>query len=197
LLANLKLNQQADLFLPADDSYITLAQHNNLLGLALPVAQMRPVLAVKKGNPQRVRSLDDLLAKDLRISMTDPDAAATGKLVRDAIVAVGKWDEFKSRVTVFKASVTEVAADLQVGAVDVGIVWDAMLTQLTDLEAVPLPELARSTARVVIAVTAASKQPHAAADFARYVAAADKGQPRFQAAGFASPAIAAPAEAAR
>ena len=49
------------------------------------------------------------------ISMTDPAAAATGKLVQAALEKAGKWDAFKARVTVFKGTVSEVAADLQVG----------------------------------------------------------------------------------
>src|SRR5690242_14358752 len=49
LLANLKLGQKADLFLPADQSYIDLANRNGLLGEVLSVAQMRPIIAVKRG----------------------------------------------------------------------------------------------------------------------------------------------------
>src|SRR5439155_5872495 len=135
-----------------------------------------PILAVKKGNPLEIRSLDDLLTKNARISMTDPSAAATGKLVEEALQRAGKWDQFKARVTVFKGTVSEVAADLQVGAADAGIIWDAMLKQLTDLEAVPLPELADVAARVVGGVVARSQRPEAAAALAEYIQAKDKGQ---------------------
>src|SRR3954452_10382729 len=81
LLANLKLSQDADLFLPADDSYIAAAQQDHLLAQTIPVARIRPVLVAKKQTLTKVKTLDELLAKNLRISMTDPDAAATGKLV--------------------------------------------------------------------------------------------------------------------
>src|SRR5689334_5886990 len=100
LLANLELSEAAELFLPADDSYIAAAEQDHLLAETLPVARIRPVLVAKKGSLTDVRTLDELLAKNLRISMTDPDAAATGKLVRGALQRAGKWEEFKSRVTV-------------------------------------------------------------------------------------------------
>src|SRR5437773_12312692 len=72
LLANLRLNRDSDLFLPADHSYIDLAKRDGLVTETFPIAQMRPILAVKKGNPLHIHSLDDLLTKNVRISMTDP-----------------------------------------------------------------------------------------------------------------------------
>src|SRR5437773_7326188 len=51
LLGNLRLNHDADLFLPADDSYIELAKKDGLIADTFPIAQMRPILADKKSNP--------------------------------------------------------------------------------------------------------------------------------------------------
>ena len=185
LLSNLRLNQDADLFLPADDSYIEIAKADGLVSETFPIAQMRPILAVKKSNPLGLHSLDDLLTKKVRISMTDPAAAATGKLVQGALEKAGKWDAFKARVTVFKGTVSEVAADLQVRAADAGIVWDAMLKQLPDCEEAPLPELAGVTARVVAGITTTTtKHRLSARAFAEYLATPDKGQQYFMDAGF-------------
>jgi molybdate transport system substrate-binding protein len=184
LLANLHIHHDTDLFLPADDSYIEVAKTDSLVTETFPIAQMRPILAVKKSNPLGIHSFDDLLTKNVRISMTDPSAAATGKLVQIALEKTDQWNAFKPRVTVFKATVTEVAADLQVGAVDAGIIWDAMLKQLSDLEEVPLPELSGVAARVVAGIVANSKNQHSARDFATFLAAPDKGQRYFLNAGF-------------
>ena len=49
------------LYLAADESYIRLARQQGLLAEAIPLARMRPVVAVAKGNPKNVRTLDDLL----------------------------------------------------------------------------------------------------------------------------------------
>ena len=183
LLANLKLTGEADLFLPADDSYIELARRDNLVGQTTPLARMRPVLVVKKGDPLGIKSLSDLLSGTARISMTDPEAAATGKLVREALTKAGQWDAFQSRVTVFKPSVTDVANDLKLGAVDAGVIWDAMLTQYPDLIEVPLPELAGVEARVVVGGRRKSSQPAAAAKLAGYLAS-EKARRHWQAGGF-------------
>src|SRR5262249_50077510 len=66
LLAAIEVSRRGDLYLPADDSYIDTARDKGLLAEVLPLARMRPVLAVRQGNPKRVRSLDDLLKRDLR-----------------------------------------------------------------------------------------------------------------------------------
>ena len=88
----------------------------------------------------------------------------------------------------------EVAADLQVGAADAGIVWDAMLGQLPDCKAVSLPELAEVTARVAVGVVRPTKKhAPAAVKLAEFLAAPDKGQRFFLEAGFAPPAAAEPA----
>src|SRR5205823_5930492 len=79
LLTNLKITGQGDVFLPADESYIELASRDALIKHPIPVASMRPIVAVLKGNPKNIRSLDDLVTGQVRISMTEPDAAATGK----------------------------------------------------------------------------------------------------------------------
>jgi molybdate transport system substrate-binding protein len=184
LLSNLKITGQGDIFLPADDSYIDLALRDGLVKQTLPVARMRPIVAVQRGNPQQIRSLDDLLSGRVRISMTEPDAAATGKLVRDALTKINRWDAFRERVAVFKPTVNDVANDLKLGAVGAGFIWDAMLVSYPDLEEVPLPELAGSEARVVVAIAAASRQPAAALEFVNYLAAPGKGQLHFQQNGF-------------
>src|SRR5215831_9819985 len=57
LLAALAVNDRADLYIPADDHYVHTARDRNLVDEVLPLARMKPVLAVRQGNPQRVRSL--------------------------------------------------------------------------------------------------------------------------------------------
>ena len=185
LLSNLRLNHDADLFLPADDSYIEIAKADGLVSETFPIAQMRPILAISK-NPTRSASTRSTtcLRKRCRIFHDRSRCAATGKLVQGALEKAGKWDAFKARVTVFKGTVSEVAADLQVGAGDAGIVWDAMLKQLPDCEEAPLPDLAGVTARVVAGIHHNNEAPPFRPCFRGVSRRADKGQQYFMDAGF-------------
>jgi len=175
---------RADLYLPADESYIQAGRDRGLLAETVPLARMRPVLAVAAGNPKKVASLDDLLRPDVRLAMADPDVAAVGKVTRDALARSGRWDAIKPRISVSKTTVTDVANAIQLGAVDAGFVWDATVRQVAGLEAVRLPQLDGVSSGVSVAVLAGCRQPAAALRFARFLAARDRGLPEFEKNGF-------------
>ena len=184
LLANAEVAKVGDLFLPADDSYLQLAREKQLIAETMPLARMTAVLAVRKGNPKNLRSLDDLQRPDVKLAQANPDAAAIGKLTRAALEKAGQWDALQKRTTVFKPTVNDVANDLKLGTVDAGFVWDAVVQQYPDLEMVRLPALDSAVARITVGVLRSSRQPTAALRFARYLAARDKGLLEFAQHGF-------------
>jgi molybdate transport system substrate-binding protein len=184
LLAALEVAGAGDLYLPADDSYLELARGRKLLAHEYPLATMRAVVAVPKGNPKGILRLDDLLRDGITSAQAMPEAAAIGKLTRDALLASGQWEKLHAKTTVYKTTVNEVANDVKVGAVDAGIVFDAVLHDYASLEAVVIPELAEVKANVAVAVLGASAQPRQAKHFARYLAARDKGLGRYREFGF-------------
>jgi molybdate transport system substrate-binding protein len=184
LLAAIEVAGAGDLYLPADNSYLALARQRKLLADQYALAKMRVVAAVPQGNPKQIKNLADLQKPGICLSQASPDGAAIGKLTRDALKASGQWEKLEARTTVFKTTVNEVANDVKVGAVDAGVVFDAVLNDYDSLEAVRIPELADVTASVEVAVLNASRQPKQANHFARYLAARDKGLVRYREFGF-------------
>ena len=73
LLSGIQLAPRGDLYLPADDSYLLLARDNGLLAEMLPLARMKAVLAVPKGNPKQLRSVDDLVRGKVRRPALQPE----------------------------------------------------------------------------------------------------------------------------
>jgi molybdenum ABC transporter molybdate-binding protein len=184
LLASLEISGAGDLYLPADDSYLAMARGKRLLAEQFPLAQMQAVIAAPRGNPKKIKSLDDLLQNDVNIAQASPEGAAIGKLTREVLTAAGKWDELHARTTVYKTTVNEVANDVKVGAVDAGIVFDAVLHDYESLEGVVIPELAGVKAKIAVAVLKSSRRPKQALHFARYMAAREKGLARYREFGF-------------
>jgi molybdate transport system substrate-binding protein len=184
LLAGIEVARRGDLYIPADESYLPPARAKNLIAETLPLARMSPVVAVKTGNPKHVAGLAGLLRPDVRLAQGNPDATAIGSVTRAALQKAGKWDPLKDRTVVFKMTVNDVASDVQVGAVDAGIVWDATVRQTPGLEAVALPEFAGVKAHITAAVLADSPRPTAALRFARFLAARDRGLPEFAKHGY-------------
>jgi molybdenum ABC transporter molybdate-binding protein len=184
LLATLGIAKRGDLFLPGDESYARAAREKGQVAEIIPVAKMTAVLAVRKGNPKHIRSLDDLQRPEVAISQAMPQTAAIGKMVRAALEKSGQWEAIAKKTKVFKPTVNDVANDVKLGSADAGFIWDAMLPQYPNLEAVPVPALQSVIAQVSVSVLQASKQPTAALRFARFLAASDHGQAEFARNGF-------------
>ena len=196
LLNQMQVNkfETADLFLAADDYYTAKAVADGLAAEVLPVAQQRPVIAVRNDSVLQIGSIRDLLAPAIKISVTDPEQAAIGRAVKQALEAVAVdggtlWSQLAEHVTkngVFKPTVIDVATDVKLGAVDAGIVWDSTVAASgfrESLKAIPIPEFESIDELVSLAVLTSSRQPTAALRFARYLAASDRGLPVFEESG--------------
>lgn len=184
LLGNVKVARRGDLFLAADESYLELARSDNVVAEVIPLANMVPVIAVRKGNPKTIQDIKDLLRSDVKVALANPDAAAIGRITRDLLSDSGDWGDLEKQTKVFKPTVSDVANDVKLGTVDAAIVWDATVNQYPELEAVTASELSGGVQRVSIGVLTSSEQPAAALRFARYLAARDKGLKAFSEFGF-------------
>ena len=184
LLAQLEISKRGDLYLPADDSFLNIAKNKKLVEEVLPIASMQIGLVVKKGNPKSITTLKDLMRDDVRLVLADPDAAAVTKLTRSVLEKTGQWDAIKSTTKAFRSTVTEVAADVQISAADVGIVYSPVLATFPELEFVQMEELNSGVSQVSIGITSSCSQPAAALHFARYVSSVDRGLKIYNENGF-------------
>lgn len=180
LLSNLRVSKQGDLFLAADDSFLDLARSNHLIAETLPLARMTPVIAVKRSNAGRFKSLGDLERDGVSLAFANPEAAAIGKVCRDLLQRTGHWDALQPRIKVLKPTVNDLANDVKLGTVDAALVWDSTVAQYPELEAIHLPELDAGAASVSLAVLESTTQPAAALRFARFAAARDAGLKEFE-----------------
>lgn len=183
LLSSIEVSKLGDLYLPADDSFLTVGRSKGLIQEVIPVARMQGVLAIKKGNPKGIQSYSDLLRKENRLVQAS-DAAAIGKQCKRIMSQQGLWESLHQATTAYRTTVTDVANDIIVGSADVGIVYDAVLHTYPQLEFVEIPEFETMVATSAIGVLADCQQPQAALHFARYVAAQDRGLEQYASHGF-------------
>jgi len=182
LLSQLQVANQGDLFIAADDGSLADARKLKLTEEVIPIAVQHPVVAVKKGNAKNIRALADLSRADVKLALANPESASISKVSRKLLG--DQWDGIAAKAAVMKPTVTEIAADVQLGAVDAAIIWDATVPQFKELETVELSELAKHRENASAAVLAFTKQPQEALKFARYLAAPDRGGKVFQQHGF-------------
>jgi len=181
LLSNIRVAKAGDLFIAGDDSYIRAGREQGVLAEAIPLAPMRPVIAVQKGNPKNIRALADLLRPDVSVALANPDAASIGRTTQKVLEKEGTWAALKEHAKVFKPTVNDIANDVKLGAVDAGIIWDATAAQYPELETVKVPAFESTVETVTAGIIASTKQPTAALRFARYLGAKDKGLKEFSA----------------
>jgi molybdate transport system substrate-binding protein len=174
----------ADLFIPADESYVRHAADLGLVAESVPLAHLRAVVLLAKGNPKRLGTWSDLLRPGVTVAVPNP-GAAVGKVTREHLATAGRWAALEPRV-VDTGTVTEAANAAKLGSADAAVVWDAVAAAPAYREqtVLALPELAGVAGRLELAVLTQSSDPDAARQFARYVADPDRGLGRFRAAGF-------------
>lgn len=184
LLSSIEVSGSGDLYLPADESFLRMAEEKELIAETIPLARMQAVVAVRRDSKLDLSRLDDLLKPELRLVQGNSEATAIGMLTRELLSESGRWDELDAATDAYRGTVSEVAADVLVGAADVGIVYDAVLHTYPDLKAVEIEELSVIQSPVTVGVVAASKQPAAALHFARYLSARDRGLVHYAEHGF-------------
>ena len=186
LLSSLRVSNMGDLFLAADESYILEAEKLGLVAETQPLAEISPVIAVKKGNSKNITGLEDFLREDVSFSLGNPGAASIGKYTKQILEGHNLWDPIRENVTVLKPTVNEVANDIRIGAVDAGIIWDAMINQWDDLEIVPSKLFEGYSKNVTLSVLNSSMQPTEALKFLRYVSSKEFGNSEFDRSGYKS-----------
>ncbi len=179
LLSRLRVQPEGDLFLAGDESYIRAAREHGLVEESLELATMTPVIALAAERAGEIGSLNDLLAGDYRIGIGVPDGTAIGAMTRSALKAMGQWERLERAVEVMKPTVTDLASDVKIGAIDAAIIWDVTARQF-GVEYVTDAALDAESARVEVGVLSSTRQPTAALHFARFLAAPEKGLRRFQ-----------------
>ena len=124
LMNQIFLSGKGDLFISADKTYVNKAKERGFIKEEISVATQRPIILVNNQSNKNISSLEDLLRKDVRVSIADPRTASIGKVSRNVFEKIGCWDELESNVRCFKTTVAEAALDVKIGAVDASIVWD-------------------------------------------------------------------------
>ncbi len=184
LLAQAKLTKSGDLFLPADDSYLKLAKDDGMVAEVLPIAKMQAGFVVKKGNPKHIDSLQSVVTEGIQFVQANTESTAIGKVTKEVLSQSGQWVKLSEATDAFRGTVNEVATDVQVGAADAGIVYDAVLHSYQDLEFVPIKELESASSQVSLGVLKSSRNPTAALHFARFLTARDRGLKHYAEHGF-------------
>ena len=171
LLATLSSTRRGDLYIPGESFYVALARERGFIAEEKPVVYFLPVIVVQKGNPKRIRSLQDLSRPGLRVAIGDPEALAVGPVTQRILSRAGVRDAVQRNVTMQAGCIPELANAVSMRTVDAGIVWDAVAAQhAKNVDAVPIEPRYNEVAEVLVTTLSCSKQPDEARKLMEFIA---------------------------
>ncbi len=184
LLARLEV-AGGDLYLPADVSYIEKASEQGLVAESIPVSNLTAEIIVAKGNPKNIKTLRDLTRDDVKVVIAER-SAGVGRFTHRALEDAGLLEPIENGIIAKVGTVNEVALQVDLGASDAGIVWDALMPQFKQSEFVRVPEfdLKKAQVQATIGILKSSENRTEALKFARFLVAKDKGAKVFRKHGF-------------
>ena len=176
LLSKIKLVQKGDLYMPGDKHYIGQAEEAGMIDSSISVFYWVPTILVQKGNPKGISGLKDLLADDLKIGLGDAKACAIGRITQKILEKNGfARDAIEKNLKFQSQTVNELGMQIQAGALDVVIVWDAMARYYSaygDQVAIPIEQNVVSS--VDLGVLKFAKNKAGAEEFVKFITS-DKG----------------------
>lgn len=190
LLAYIDLQKEGDLYV-CHDPFLGLLMQKYRMGVdGWTIAELTPVIVVRKGNPKQITGLADLLRDDVALALTDYKHSTLGRMLPTIFSKAGLDFEKMNRDKSIQINRTggTVANLVKTGNADAAIVWNAVAYLRRDaLDVVPLAAAHLPTpgvdtvtsatgkvypltpVRVTLATLTCAKQPEAARAFAEFV----------------------------
>lgn len=196
-LAQMRLSRRGDVYFPGSSDFMELAKRE---GAVRPeteriVAYLVPAIAVRRGNPRGIRTLEDLARDGLRVAIADPRTVCLGGVAVEIFEST--LDEERRRalrrnLVNYTESCERTATVVSLGLVDAVVGWsvfgdwDPQRIEIVRLPPEQVPRIGYLTA----AVAATSARVEAAQAFIDFLAGPE-GQAVFVAHGYFSDAAAA------
>ena len=93
LYSSLNYSKKGDLYLPGSDAYIKKNKKDGNFGKSVYVGYNQAAIFVQKGNPKKIKGLDDLLNEDIGTMLCNPESGSIGKNTKKVLISY-KGEEF-------------------------------------------------------------------------------------------------------
>ena len=198
VLSQMILARTGDLYIPGSQDFMDTAESKGAVDPSTRkvIAYLLPAIAVPKGNPKNIQTLQDLARPGLRVGIGNPDSVCVGLFAVEIFKSAGIWDKVQPNVVVQAKSCEDTANVLVLGQVDAVIGWDVFDDWQPDkITIVPLPkEQLVKVGNIPVALSVYVKNRALAQDFAALVTGPE-GKATFARYGYVvdPPAAASPA----
>ncbi|MTK11002.1 MAG: molybdate ABC transporter substrate-binding protein [Clostridiaceae bacterium] len=131
------------------------------------------VLIVSNDYKDKIKSIDDVLSNDVKISVGEPASVPAGQYAKDTLTSLKQWDKISPKI-VYGKDVTQVATYVEKGEVAAGIVYNSDTIGLKNCSIVQIfDEKLHKPILYPEAVISSSKNKDDAKKFLEYLSSED------------------------
>ena len=175
MLMNFK---DGDMYFPGDDSFIASLEKENpgYVVCKKHVGNNRAVLIVKKGNPKKINSLDDLTRSDLKIVLGHPERGSIGKLTSVLLKKKGIFEKIMQKEKTLETESINLMNAMTKKDYDVTINWNTLATlpdYSKDIDVLQIPESLDPSEKLILAVLKTSQNVDLATELMNYSASTE------------------------
>jgi molybdate transport system substrate-binding protein len=126
MLSAMKLTGRGDVYFPGSSDFMERAKKEGLVDPATerPLAYLVPAINVQRGNPKRIKSLEDLARPGLRVGIARPDTVCVGLYATELLEATKTAEKIAPNIVTHAESCEKLAQLVALGALDAAIGWD-------------------------------------------------------------------------
>lgn len=173
LVSRAREDHNADLFMPGDVWYVNrLHELTGLIETQATVCFFVPVIIVQKGNPKKIRGLDDFTRDDVRVALGRADACQVGRITGRILSNAGitrSTLECKESITV-----NELGVWVKMRDVDAAVVWDAIAANVAEaVDVIQIPQEQNVISRVSIGLMKTARNKKAAEQYMTFMTSAE------------------------
>ncbi len=177
VLSQMILDESGDVYIAPEQSFMQKAITHGAVDAATVkgIAYMIPVIAVQKGNPKNISTLEDLAKPGLQVAISRPETTLAGQFALEIFEKAGLAAAIEPNIVTHAASPNNLLTILIMGEVDAVITWHyyAFLNP-DDIENVGIPaEQITGIAEMQIGVCCYSNNHEAAQDFVDFISSAE------------------------
>lgn len=182
LISQMELSRKGDAFIPGGTPDYRIAQDKGLVGEPGYVAYHVPIIAVQKGNPQNITSVNDFARPGLKIALGGAESTAIGRAGDKLFQKHGILDAVEKNVVLRAPTINEVVVAMNMGTADAALLTLDMINP-EKMDTIDLAQEDGLTLIVPIGQTTFTTQPDTARQFATFVTS-DEGKAIFAKHGF-------------
>ena len=174
LLDSLEYSKRGDIFLPGSDRYIKSFEKRGLIIDKKFIGYNQAAIFVQKGNPKKIKNLEDLLRKDVAIILCDPQSGSIGAMTKKMLISY-KGEKFFNKAYLKAAEIGTDSRNLNSVLIDkdadMTINWIATSYWKENRDFIDVIKLDSTIApkkKLILGILKFSKYPEIAKDFLKF-----------------------------